>query len=143
MTRFDRSALRQRLGDLYRRLGAILQSLPAERPTFAGVVYRLRTRCGKPRCRCREGELHAAWCVSYADAGGRRLRALSPAQVRKLRVLADRYRRLRRRRADLNRTFREMIRVLDRLERSLRVRPARALAAAGREGTRDAPLGSL
>jgi hypothetical protein len=99
------------------------------------VVYQLRTRCGKSRCVCREGKLHSAWCVSYAERGQRKLRTLAPDQISPLRALADRYRRWRQVRAEMNRLFRQAMGLLDRLERSLRARPARALATRRREGS--------
>lgn len=134
MSRIDRPELRRRLGDLYRKLGMLLDSLDTSNSTFAGVVYRLRTRCGKPRCVCRAGQLHAAWCVSYREGPKQRLRTVPAPLLRKLQALAERYRRLRERRAQLNRTFRQLIRVLDRLERSLRVRPSRALSLVKPQG---------
>lgn len=127
MARVDAPAARQRLMTLHAQLGEVLDSLSAQLPTFAGVVYRLRTRCGKPQCACAEGDLHSAWCVSYLDGGRRRLRSV-PAEAREsLRASAERYRRLRAARAQLNRLFRELLRVFDRLERSLRLAPSRAL----------------
>jgi len=128
MSRIDRPQLRQRLGDLYRKLGALLDSLNTSGSTFAGVVYRLRTRCGKPRCVCREGKRHTAWCVSYREGPKKRLRTVPPPLLQHLQDLAERYRRLRACRAQMNRTFAQMIQIVDRLERSLRVRPSRALS---------------
>ena len=123
----DRPALRRRLGDLQRRLAQILASLNTSLPTFAGVVYRMRTRCGKPRCVCREDQPHVAWCVSYREGKRRRLRTVPPEVLGQLRSLAQRYRRLRRSRAQMNQTFAQMMGVFDRLEESLRVPPSRAL----------------
>ena len=111
-----------------------MDSLNTALPTFAGVVYRLRTRCGKPRCVCREGKLHAAWCVFYREGPKKRLRTVPPPLLQRLQALAERYRRLRAGRAQMNRTFGRMIRVLDRLERSLRVRPSRALSSVKPKG---------
>lgn len=122
-----RASWRQQIHQLYQQLGGILDSLDTALPTFAGVVYRHRTRCGKPRCVCRQGQLHAAWCVSWVQAGRKHLRTIPPAAVEQLRTLAQRYRRLRRGRAQSNQTYRKLLGVLDRLERSLRVPPSRAL----------------
>lgn len=133
MSRTHRPELRRRLADLYRKLGTLLDSLNTSLPTFSGVVYRLRTRCGKPRCVCREGQFHAAWCVSYREGDKQRLRTLASPGLEKLQTLAQRYRQLRERRAQMNRTFRQMIQVFDRLERSLRVRPSRALSDVKKE----------
>jgi len=130
----QRSRLRRKVQDLYLQMGEILKGpLRSALPTFAGVVYQLRTRCGKAHCVCREGRLHTAWCASYSEEGRRRLRTLPPKQVRELRELAERYRRLRRARARMTRCFGEMMRILDRLERSLRRPPPRIWAGEPRE----------
>ena len=39
MSRIDRPELRRRLGDLYRKLGTLLDSLNTALPTFAGVAH--------------------------------------------------------------------------------------------------------
>lgn len=122
-----RSTQRRQLQQLYLRLGTLLDSMEARHSTFAGVVYRLRTRCGKPRCVCREGQLHSAWCASFLQQGRRRLRTLPDALRDKLLPMAERYRALRRLRAELNRTFAQLVRTFDALERSLRIPPSQAL----------------
>ena len=136
MTSAQRSALRALVRERYRHLGVLLASVEARLPSFAGVVYRLRTRCGKPRCRCVQGKLHTAWCVSYVERGKRRLRTVPPSRMEELRTLAERYRRLRRKRAQLNRTYAAILTAFDRLERSLRLPPSRALGAPRREKER-------
>lgn len=123
----SRPRWRLELRSLYRQLGGLLESLDTSLPTFAGVVYRHRTRCGKPRCVCRKGQLHGCWCVSYVHNGRKFLRTIPAQHVRRLQTLAERYRRLRRTRAQMNRTYGGLVGILDRLERSLRIPPSRAL----------------
>jgi hypothetical protein len=130
----DSAPLRAKIRDLYRRLGELLDALPPGHSTVAGIVYRLRTRCGKPHCICWEGELHSAWCLSYSEGRKRRLRTLPPEALEKLHAMAQRYRQLRTLRAQFTRTFGELLRVFDRLERSYRVSPKRALGRPRREG---------
>jgi hypothetical protein len=127
----DRPALRRQLWDLHARLGRILEALQTTLPSFAGVVYQLRTRCGKRPCLCQEGKLHTAWCVSYREGPRRRLRTVPSKLLGPLRALAERYRRLRGHRAQINQTHSEMLKTFDRLERSLRVAPSRALRTTG------------
>lgn len=122
-----RSAQRRRIQELHLRIGGLLDSMDTRHSTFAGVVYQLRTRCGKPRCVCREGQLHSAWCASFLQQGRRRLRTLPDALRDKLLPMAERYRALRRLRAQVNRTFAQLVRTFDALERSLRVPPSQAL----------------
>lgn len=129
MSRADRSRLRAQLIQLHRRLGELLEDFDSFHSTLAGVVYELKTRCGKPSCRCRQGELHCAWVVSFSEKGRRRLRTLAPEAIDRVRSMATRYRELRSRRAEINRVFGRLLKAFDRLERSLRVPPSRALAA--------------
>ena len=135
MTPAQRSSLRLRVRTLYSRLGELLDlTLDSSLPTFAGVVYRLRTRCGKPHCVCLEGKLHIAWCASYEEGGKRRLRTIPSKRLQELQALAVRYRTLRRGRAEINRRFSMMLGALDRLERSLRVKPRRLWGRSPKQG---------
>lgn len=125
----DRPVLRRRMSDLWGLIETILDGLDTQHATFAGVVYRLRTRCGKPSCVCTEGDLHRAWCVSYVEQGRRRLRTVPPTILDEVKTHTQRYRRLRQQRARITKTFRELLHAFDRLERSLRVAPKRILAS--------------
>ncbi len=127
-TRDQRPNWRRELSELVQRLGALVDSLETTYPTFAGVVHEQHTRCGKPNCVCvREGRLHATWCVSYLQAGRRCHRTIPPETLESLRALAGRYRALRQQRAAMNQIVDRLRDVFDRLERSLRVPPSRAL----------------
>jgi hypothetical protein len=54
--------LRQRKFELLRRF-----SIPAD--LLPGSLTLSRTRCGKPTCRCAEGEGHAAWSLTFMVGG--------------------------------------------------------------------------
>lgn len=128
MSQEDRRARwRKQIRELHAKLGSLLDSLEGYRPSFAGCLYRLQTRCGKPHCVCREGKLHLAWCLSFVHQGKRCLRSIPLRFLPQLEALTTRYKELRSLRANLTKTFAILIRTLDRLERSLRVPPARAL----------------
>ena len=122
-----RAQWRQQMLALHAKLGELLESVESRHSTFAGSLYRLQTRCGKPRCVCREGKLHSAWCLSCVHQGKRFLRSIPLRFLPKLEAMAARYKQLRTLRSDLNKTFATLVRTLDRLERSLRVPPSRAL----------------
>jgi len=122
-----RSAWRLKILRLYQDLGGLLSPLPSSLATFAGIVYASSTRCGKSRCRCMRGQPHRGWCVAYIHHGRRVHRTIRPDRVQKMRQLAMRYRALRRKRAALVDTFGRLVMLLDRLERSLRMSPDRAL----------------
>lgn len=66
-------------------------------PREAGLLVRgslieLRRRCGKANCRCREGELHATWALSYSVKGRTRLLTLRPKDLPAVRQALRRYR---------------------------------------------------
>ena len=52
-----------------------------------------RRRCGKPNCRCVDGEqLHESTVLSYSEAGSSRTVMLDPADVTAVRAAVERYR---------------------------------------------------
>ena len=58
-----------------------------------GSVIRLRRKCGKPNCRCQEGDLHETWALSCSEGGRTRLVTLRPSEVAGVRQAVARYRR--------------------------------------------------
>lgn len=58
-----------------------------------GSVVVQRRRCGKPNCRCADGEqLHEATVLSYSERGRNRTVMLSPAEVNAVTAAVERYR---------------------------------------------------
>ena len=58
-----------------------------------GSVVTHRRRCGKPNCRCADGEtLHEATVLSYSERGRTRFVMLPATEVAAVRAAADRYR---------------------------------------------------
>lgn len=105
--------------------GATLTSLLAPRQLLKGSVYELKTRCGKPSCHCAAPQrpLHSTHVLSWSDAGKTRLRSLSASELTRWRQLTETYRRFRQARAPLVKLQQQILLVLDRLERALRLRP--------------------
>ncbi len=61
-----------------------------------GSVIIHRRRCGKPNCRCADGEaLHEATVLSYSDHGRTRFVMLPADQAGAVRAAADAYRKAR------------------------------------------------
>ncbi len=61
-----------------------------------GSVVVHRRRCGKPSCRCADGEaLHEATVLSYSDGGRTRFVMLAEGDVAAVRAAAERYRSAR------------------------------------------------
>lgn len=57
-----------------------------------GTILQLRRRCGKPQCRCAEGEPHVSWVLSYSEKGRTRMLVVRPEDVSALRGDLNRYR---------------------------------------------------
>lgn len=58
-----------------------------------GSVVVQRRRCGKPNCRCADGEqLHESTVLSYSERGRNRTVMLEPGEVRAVSAAVERYR---------------------------------------------------
>jgi len=76
----------QEIRSQMRSIGNLLQ---------ASVVQR-QTKCGKPTCRCADGELHTAWSVTYKEKGKTRTVAIEESMRPEVRGWADDWKRFRR-----------------------------------------------
>ena len=50
----------------------------SDRPVMKGTVYELKRKCGKPGCKCAQGELHARMVVSASEGGKTQIAGHSP-----------------------------------------------------------------
>lgn len=58
-----------------------------------GSVVTHRRRCGKPTCRCADGQqLHESTVLSYSERGRTRFVMLPPGEVAVVRAAVERYR---------------------------------------------------
>jgi len=123
LTRASRQ--RQTLNELLDRHHRLVHSLLEPRELIKGTFYKLRTRCGKPSCRCAGSDeaRHVVSVLSWSEEGKSHLRAIAPAESLRVQRLSQSYRDFRRIRAGLVRMHRQILVVIDRLERSLRVPP--------------------
>ena len=73
----------------------VMSQKPSERMPglLRGSLVTLRRRCGKPSCRCADGEqLHETPALSYSDGGRTRVLTLTEADVPAVTAALDRYR---------------------------------------------------
>jgi hypothetical protein len=112
----DLSTLRRLLRELQQQLPPLLETFLAREPLLPGSLYTLRRRCGKPTCRCAQGELHASTVLSYRGQGRPQNVSLTPEQLPAVQELTDHYRRFRQARTQLLRLEREIRAILDRIE---------------------------
>ena len=86
-------------------------------PLVRGSFYRYRRRCGKAGCRCARGEPHAGQAFSVREGGRSQTLPLTGVDREELSQHVGAYRELRRARAEMVRTFDELLEVVDKLER--------------------------
>ena len=109
------SLQRQRLWQIWRTAERLVRRMQHSQPMCPGSLYLLRRRCGKPTCRCREGELHATWVVTRSEQGRVRLYRVPAKDLARVRRLTGAYRDWQRARAALVKISAEILRQLDAL----------------------------
>ena len=125
------SRLRKSLVQLVNEMKQLIDPFFSDRPVIKGTVYELRRRCGKPGCKCVQGELHARMVVSASEKGRTRLRVIPRGFLVEVQERVRRYQELRRVRARLVTIHRQMLRVLDEMEAMRR----EELPASGKKGS--------
>jgi len=110
------SRLRQSLLHLVSEMKQLVEPFFSDRPVIKGTVYELRRRCGKPGCKCAQGDLHARMVVSASEKGRTRLRVIPRGFLVEVQERVKRYQELRRVRARLVTIHRQMLWVLDEME---------------------------
>jgi hypothetical protein len=111
------SRARQRILALTELLQGQARRVMGHAPLVRGSFYRYRRRCGKSSCRCARGALHAGEAFSIRAGGRSRTLPLTGVDREELALCVEAYRELRRVRAEMVRTFGEMLKQADKLER--------------------------
>ena len=111
----DSSQLRQQLWRLYAATARTLRRLQRTQPMVQGSFYLQHRRCGKPNCRCAQGQLHAAWVITRSQAGKNYTFMVPADQRAQLRQLTQEYRRYQRSRAVLVKRHLQLLALVDRL----------------------------
>lgn len=120
MQRRDRDAELSRLRLALRRhleeLKKAVKEVMGRGALVKGNVYELARKCGKPHCACQRGQLHRSMVLSSSEQGKTRLRVLPAGRVAEIRHQSEAYLRVRRARAQVTKSGREMVAVIDRIE---------------------------
>ncbi len=114
-----RLALRRLLNDLENSLKVVL----GRAPLVKGNVYELARKCGKPSCACARGELHRSMVLSWSQRGKTRLLSIPPRRLADLREKSEQYLRFRQGRARVSQICKEIVVLLDRIEKLRREAP--------------------
>jgi len=110
------SRLRHTLLQLIEEMKRLIEPFFSDRPVVKGTVYELKRKCGKPGCKCAQGELHARMVVSASERGKTRLRAIPRGFLVDTQQRVKRYQELRRARARVVEIHRQMLKVMDEME---------------------------
>ena len=110
------SRLRQSLRRLSDEARKLIEPSFSHKPVIKGSVYELKRKCGKPGCKCAQGELHSRMVLSASEKGKTRLRVIPHGFLVEVQIKVRRYQELRRARSRLVEVHRKMIRVMDEME---------------------------
>lgn len=109
------SALRRQLWRQFRASGRLLRLMTAQAELLPGSFYLLRRKCGKPSCRCAQGQLHATWVLTRSEAGKHRLYPVPPADRARVRQLAAAWKRAQKARAKLFKLNAQLLALADEI----------------------------
>jgi hypothetical protein len=116
-----RSTLRDRLAELRR----VLKVVFGRSALVKGNVYELARKCGKPNCICTRGKLHRSMVLTWSEKGKGRLVSLPSERVMEVKKKSEEYLRFRRARARVTEIHRDILALLDRIEKLRREEPLR------------------
>lgn len=110
------SQLRQSLGRRAGEVRQIIEPFFSDTPVIKGSVYELKTKCGKPACKCAQGQLHHRMVLSASEKGKTRLRVIPHGFLVDVQTKVRRYQELRRARVRLIEMHGNMLQLMDEME---------------------------
>jgi len=117
------SRLRTALRDALKELETTLEVAFERSALVKGNVYELARKCGKATCACAEGQLHRSMVLSWSHQGKTRLMTIPEEKLNRLRASSEQYLRYRRARARVGELFKQILKLLDRIEKLRREKP--------------------
>lgn len=111
------SRLRQELLHLLDELERSLEVVFGRDPLVKGNVYEMARKCGKPSCACTRGKLHRSMVLSWSHQGKTRLISIPPERLEELHRKSEEYLRVRRMWARVSVIYKQMLTVIDRIEK--------------------------
>jgi len=110
------SRLRQSLVQLADEVRQLVDPFLSDKPVIKGSVYELKRKCGKPDCKCAQGELHRSMVVSASEKGKTKLRVIPRGSLVEVESKVKRYQKLRRVRTRLVEVHKKILQVIDEME---------------------------
>ena len=123
--RQDLSRLRSALQDCLKELQDVLEVVFGRSALVKGNVYELSRKCGKANCACTRGQLHQSMVLTWSEGGRSRLLSIPLERVEEVKKKSEEYLRFRRVRARVGEIHREILAVMDRIEKLRREEPLR------------------
>lgn len=111
------SRLRQDLQRLLEDLKRSVKVVFGRSSLVKGNVYEMARKCGKPSCACTRGELHRSMVLSWSHRGKTRLMSIPSERLAELRRKSEEYLRVRRARAHISVLYKQILAVMDRIEK--------------------------
>ena len=115
------SQLRQSLVGLADEVRQLIEPFFSDKSVIKGSVYELKRKCGKPGCKCTQGELHCSMVVSASERGRTRLRVIPRGFLGEVQSKVRRYQELRGARARLVEVHKKILHLMDEMESMRRV----------------------
>ena len=110
------SQLRHSLRKLSDEVRRLINPFFSDKPVIKGSVYELKTKCGKPGCKCAKGELHHRMVISASEKGKTKLRAIPHGFLVEVQTKVRRYQELRQVRVRLIEMHKKMLQTMDEME---------------------------
>jgi hypothetical protein len=110
------SQLRHSLVRLAGEISQIVEPFFSDKPVIKGSIYELKTKCGKPGCRCAKGQLHHRMVLSASEKGRTRLRVIPSGFLVEVQGKVRRYQQLRRARVRLIEVHKKILQLIDEME---------------------------
>lgn len=95
MATVDISRCRQRIRQIVREITEAAEIIMQRKRLLRGSIYNMKRRCGKPGCRCIQGQLHATECLSTSIGGKTRMQVLREEEVARAKEWSGNYKRFR------------------------------------------------
>lgn len=110
------SQTRKRLRQIKDEIPSLVIIAQGRSLLWPGLVYEARRKCGKPNCRCAQGELHVSTVLSDRSGETQRNFTLAGKDLVLFTDMTEAYRKVRKARARFVKITKEMVELFDRLE---------------------------
>ena len=110
---------RKRVQSLRAQHASLLARLLDTSAMVKGTFRQVYQRCGKPTCRCVDGQGHLSIRISWTEDAKSRTKAIPSADVAWIKSMTSNYKRFRKTRQRIRELNDELNRLLDELEREI------------------------